>query len=265
MLADFETFRFSHDGTSRDVYRHGSGPAVVIMHEVPGITPEVERFARRVAEAGFTAFLPHLFGTPGKPFSMPYALAQVAHCCISREFAVFAEGRSSPITEWLRPLCREAHAQCGGPGVGAVGMCITGNFALALMADEAVLAPVLSQPSLPFPVTPARRRALHLSERELAAVRERTRAGCPVLGLRFTGDPLVPAERFARLREELGDAFEGVEIDSGPQNPYGIARTAHSVLTMDLVDREGHPTREALDRVLGLFRKRLLEATSAAR
>lgn len=264
MLAEFETFRFSHDGVSRDVYRRGSGPAVVIMHEVPGITPEVERFASRVAEAGFTAFLPHLFGTPGKPFSTPYALAQIAHCCVSREFAVLAEHRSSPIVDWLRPLCREAHAQCGGPGVGAVGMCITGNFALALMVDETVLAPVLSQPSLPFPLTGPKRRALHLSEGDLAVVRERARKGCPVLGLRFTADRMAPGERFARLREELGDAFEAIEIDSGPRNPHGIKRSAHSVLTLDLVDREGHPTREALERVLGLFRQRLLGAPPAA-
>lgn len=257
MLEGFDRFTFSHDGDVRDVYRSGAGPGVVVMHEVPGITPEVARFGRRVADAGFTAFLPHLFGTPGKPLSVPYALAGIVHCCISREFHVLAERGSSPITDWLRALCREAHRQCGGPGVGAIGMCMTGNFALALMVDETVLAPVLSQPSLPFGLTRAKRAALHLSDADLAIVKQRTQAGCPVLGMRFTADPMVPAERFATLRRELGDAFEAIEIDSGPGSPHGIPRSAHSVVTTDLVDETGHPTRAALDRVLSFFTERL--------
>jgi dienelactone hydrolase len=176
---------------------------------------------------------------------------------VSREFKVLAANESSPITDWLRALCRKAHADCGGPGVGAIGMCLTGNFALSLMVDESVMAPVLSQPSLPFPITAARRAALHVSPDELAVVKRRARAGCGVLGLRFTCDPACPAERFASLRRELGDGFEGIEIDSGPGNPHGIPRTAHSVVTKDLVDTDGHPTRAALDRVLSLFRERL--------
>jgi dienelactone hydrolase len=256
-LEGFDSFRFSHDGAARDVYRRGTGPGVVVIHEVPGITPEVARFARRVAEDGFTVFLPHLFGTPGKPFSAGYVLASTLHCCISREFHVLAERRSSAITEWLRALCREAHAQCGGPGVGAIGMCMTGNFALALMVDEAVMAPVLSQPSLPFPLTRAKRAAIHLSDADLAVVRTRARAGCGVLGLRFTADPMVPRERFATLARELGDGFEAIEICSDPGNPHGISQRAHSVVTRDLVDEAGHPTQTALERVLAFFRERL--------
>jgi dienelactone hydrolase len=205
-------------------------------------------------------YLPHLFGTPGKPLTPGYAVGQMARACVSREFHVLASRESSPITDWLRALCRHAHAECGGPGVGAIGMCLTGNFALALMVDECVMAPVLSQPSLPFPLGAERRRALHLSDADLATVRERAAKGCGVLGLRFTGDPLVPAERFERLRSELGEGFEAVEIDSRPGNAHGIGRTAHSVVTTDLVDEEGHPTKEALDRVMSLFRTRLRDA-----
>jgi dienelactone hydrolase len=257
-LEGFEEFTFTHDGATRTVYRAGRGPGVVIMHEIPGITPQVAAFAQRVAEAGFSAFLPHMFGTPGRPLSMPYALGQMARACISREFHVLAKRESSPITDWLRGLCRQVHAECGGPGVGAIGMCLTGNFALSLMVDPTVLAPVLSQPSLPFPLTAAHRAALHISDAELAVVKRRARAGCPVLGLRFTGDPMCPAERFATLRRELGNGFEGIEIDSSPGNPNGIPRTAHSVVTNDLVDQDGHPTRQALERVLAFFRERLL-------
>ncbi|MEM7409835.1 MAG: dienelactone hydrolase family protein [Myxococcota bacterium] len=256
-LANYDSFPFTHAGSTRTVYRRGTGAAVVVMHEVPGITPEVEGFATRVADAGFTVYLPHLFGTPEKAFSGSYAAGQMLRACVSREFSVLARGASSPITDWLRALCRSAHAECGGPGVGAIGMCLTGNFALTLMVDASVMAPVLSQPSLPLPVSAAHREALHLSDDDLARVRERAKGGCGVLGLRFTSDPLCPPERFERLRQELGDGFEGIEIDSSSGNAHGIARTAHSVVTTDLVDEAGHPTRAALDRVLGFFEERL--------
>lgn len=184
----------------------------------------------------------------------------MARACISREFHVFARNESSPITDWLRALCRRAHEECGGPGVGAIGMCLTGNFALSLMVDESVMAPILSQPSLPFGVSAAHRAALHLSQSDLEIVKKRANEGCGVLALRFTADPMCPGERFERLREELGDGFEAIEIDSSPDNPHGIGRMAHSVVTTDLVDEDGHPTQAALHRVLEVFRERLIQA-----
>ena len=256
-LAGFDQRTFTHKGKTKPVYWRGNGPGVVIIHEIPGITPQVADFGRRVAEAGYTAVLPHLFGTPNKPFSNSYALGQMARACISREITVLARKQASPITNWLRALCRDVHRQCGGPGVGALGMCLTGNFALALMVDESVMAPVLSQPSLPFPVSTSRRAAIALSDADLAKVKERTAVGCSVLGLRFTQDSFVPPERFQTLRRELGDGFEAIEIDSSPGNPHDIPQSAHSVLTNDLVDEEGHPTRQALNRVLQFFEQRL--------
>ena len=256
-LEGFEIRPFTVEGGTRDVYLRGEGPGVVVMHEIPGITPEVARFARIVADEGFRVYLPQLFGTPDKPLSNGYLAQQMIRACIGREFSMLARRASSPITDWLRGLCREAHAECGGPGVGAIGMCLTGNFALALMVDDCVMAPVLSQPSMPLPVSKSHREALHVSDDALEIVRKRAKAGCGVLGLRFTGDPLVPAERFARLRRELGAGFEGIEIDSSPGNPHQLPVSAHSVVTTELVDEAGHPTREALDRVLALFRSRL--------
>jgi len=256
-LEGFDPTTFEWEGAARTVYTRGSGPGVVVMHEIPGITPSVARFATRVADAGFRVYLPSMFGTPGQPFSVPYVLSQMARACVSREFAVLARRESSPITDWLRALCRHVHERCGGPGVGALGMCLTGNFALALMVDESVMAPVLSQPSLPFPVSASHRAALHVSDSDLAAARGRAQLGCGVLGLRFTRDPLCPPERFERLRREFGAGFEAVEVDSSPGNPHGIPRTAHSVLTKDLVDEAGHPTRAALERVLAFLRERL--------
>jgi dienelactone hydrolase len=136
-------------------------------------------------------------------------------------------------------------------------MCLTGGFALAMMVDEVLVAPVLSQPSLPFPITGAHRRDLGISDDDLAIVRKRAAAGACVLGLRFTGDILVPEARFARLREELGDRFIAVEIDSKRGNAHGIPRAAHSVLSHHFVDEPGHPTRAAMDRVLAFLSERL--------
>ena len=258
MLESFECAPFTHAGVTRPVFRAGRGPGIVVMHEIPGIYSAVAEFAERLVEEGFRVALPELFGETGRPFSGGYAAGELLRACVRREFAVLAADRSSPITDWLRALCRDLHQESGGVGVGAIGMCLTGNFALALMLEPSVRAPVLSQPSLPFPVGRRRRRGLHVSEDELAVIRERVcRQGEKVLGLRFTRDPMVPAERFDRLREELGSGFEAIEIDSSPGNAHGLSASAHSVVTKDLVDEAGHPTRVALDRVLGFFRERL--------
>jgi dienelactone hydrolase len=256
-LEGFSVGPMTFEGVTREVYRRGSGPGVIVMHEIPGITPQVATFARIVADAGFTVFAPTMFGTPDRPMTFPYAIGQILRACVNKEFHVLAANGTSPIVSWLRALCAAAHAELGGPGVGAIGMCITGNFALALMVDPVMMAPVLSQPSLPFPILPGSKRGLHLSPEDLTVVKKRASEGVPLLGLRFTGDPMCPAARFQRLREELGDSFEGIEIDSKRGNEHGIKAMAHSVVTNDLVDETGHPTRVALDRVLSFFRERL--------
>ncbi len=263
-LKDYQRFDFTDGRWTRPVYRRGSGPAVIVIHEMPGLHPAVVRFADRVAGAGMTVFCPVLFGVAGRPATHPAsALTMLGGMCVRREFHAWSAGKSSPIVDWLRALARKAHAECGGRGVGAVGMCFTGNFALAMMVDDRMLAPVLSQPSLPFPLSASRKRDLALSEPDLARVKERAAEGQCVIGLRFTGDRAVPEERFLRLREELGDKFIAVEIDSSKGNPYGNPTAAHSVLTEHLVDEPGHPTREALDQVLAFYRERLLAPSSA--
>lgn len=259
-MSDFIRYSFHHDGKSYPVYRLGQGPAVVIVHEVPGITPAVADFGRRVAAAGFTAVLPSLFGEPGRDYEPAYIAKSLAVACIRREFAAFAARQSSPVTDWLRALCRAVHAECGGRGVGAVGMCFTGNFALSLMVDPVVMAPVLSQPSLPLGVGKAARAALHVSDAELAVIRQRVQEeDLRVLGLRFTWDAACPKARFDSLRRELGEGFEAIEIDSSPLNRHRIPVYAHSVLTKDLVDKMGHPTYQALQRTLAFFREQLVE------
>ena len=254
---DFERLELTFLAETRTVFKQGTGPAVVVMHEVPGLYPGVADFGRKVVREGFTVYMPSLVGEPGRPYSIPYVVSTFARVCVMREFTIFATKRRSPVTDWLRELARHAQEECGGPGVGAVGMCLTGGFALAMMADERMLAPVLSQPSLPFALTPALGRDLGLDDETLRCVKERAARGARVMGLRFTADPLVPDARFARLRQELGEAFVAVEIDSSRGNAHGVPRGAHSVLVYHLDDSPGHPTREALDRVLAFFRERL--------
>lgn len=268
-LSDFTEGSFTHEGKTRRTFRIGSGPAVIVMAEIPGISPKVADFARRVAKIGCTAVMPHLFGKPGRDprpethgyvGTAAYAMSSLAPLCISREFTVLATGRTSPVISWLRALAAEEHERCGGPGVGAVGMCFTGGFALAMAADERIVAPVLSQPSLPLAVTPKARNSIDISPDDLAAVKHRCAAdGLKVLGLRFTGDQLVPRSRFDFLRRELGEAFVAVELPNSSANPEGLI-PPHSVLTEHLIDEEGQPTRDALDSVLDLFRERLLDA-----
>ena len=249
-LKGFERDGFEALGVRRDVWRLGTGPAVIVIAEIPGITPLVVSFARRVADAGMSVAIPHLFGEDGCEPQGSYLLRSFTRACISREFTILATGRSSPVVEWLRALARAEHERAGGPGVGVVGMCFTGGFALAMMADAPVVAPVLSQPSLPFSIGARRAADVGCSVSELAAVRAKVADGAQVLGLRFTGDPAVKASRFEPLRRELGDGFIGVEIDSSPGNPFGHRKGAHSVLTEDLSDREGSPTMAALHQVL---------------
>ena len=264
-LADFEWDAFDHGGKQRTVLRKGDGPAVIVMSEMPGITPNVARFARRVVDTGCSAVMPHLFGTPGKdPLvggrlrTAGYGVSTMLPMCVSREFTTWATNRTSPVIDWLRALAAHEHERCGGPGVGAVGMCFTGGFALAMATHPSLLAPVLSQPSLPVATRAPQRAAIDCSPRDLTTVKARCAAeGLTVLGLRFKGDRFVAPERFAFLRQQLGAAFVAIELDDESANP-GAAMKPLSVLTEHLIDEPGQPTRAALDQVLDLFRTRLL-------
>jgi dienelactone hydrolase len=260
----FEASTFEFEGAARCVYRAGNGPAVIVMSEIPGITPQVAAYAQRVVQAGYTVFMPLLFGEPMRQPTRAYALRIIAKSCISKEFRVLAANQSSPIVDWLRALSRHANGQCGGRGVGAIGMCFTGNFALAMMLEAPVLAPVLSQPSLPFALTRAKREGLHASAEEIQAAHEKIdNQGARILALRFIQDPMCPGERFARLRAEFGAAFEAIEIDEKHASP-SFPKPAHSVLTNHLIDEAGQPTREALDRTLAFLREQLGPAVQAA-
>lgn len=257
-LAEYEQFAFDDGRWTRPVYRRGAGPAVIIVHEMPGLHPLVIRFADRVAAAGMTAFCPSLFGDPGREVTTGYALGTMLKTiCISREFKAWATDESSPIVDWLRGLARKVHAECGGRGVGAVGMCFTGNFALAMMTEPAVVAPVLSQPSLPLPVGARRKPALGVSPAEIACAKRRFESeDLSLLGLRFRDDPFVPDGRFDTYKRTFGTRFEAIEIDAAHAKPDPRMRP-HSVLTVHLRDDDPEgPTKRAEQRVIQFFKER---------
>ena len=256
-LAEYEKFAFDDGRWTRDVYRRGSGPAVIVIHEMPGLHPLVLDFADRIVAAGMSAWCPSLFGEPGRPVSRGYLMGEALKAiCIRREFHVWSSDRSSPIVDWLRALAREAHGVCGGQGVGAVGMCFTGGFALAMMTEPSVVAPVLAQPSLPL-IAGSRRRAagLGVSPAEIACAEGRFEAeDLSMIGLRFKGDALVGQARFDRYKAEFGDRFEAIELDDEHAR-QGTGMAPHSVLTVHLP--ESGPGKDAETRTIGFFRERL--------
>ena len=263
-IADFTRRDLCLLGKTKPVLLTGTtGPAVIVIHEIYGFTPTLARFCRWVRDAGFRVYAPILFGEPDAGNAEEPSIARILSLCISREFTILRANRSSPVTDWLRALARLAHAECGGPGVGAIGMCVTGGFALSMALDPVVLASVLAQPGVPA-LSPA---ALDIAPADLARVQERTRHGLGLRGYRFEGDTLCQASRFATLRMAFGAAFAGTELPDSAGNPAGMkarGKPPHSVLTGDLIDGPGQPTRAAVDEVIVFLRQALQRPDSAA-
>jgi len=249
---------FSAAEFTYDVYRKGAGPGVVLIPEMPGAHPGVLALGNYLVDNGFTVVIPSLYGTPGAPAVRAGAVGVILRGCVAKEFAAFATNTDRPISHYLRALARDLNAKTPGKGVGVIGQCFSGGFALAAAVDDSVLAPVLSQPSLPMPLTTRLRRDPGVSEAELKVIEKRAAdEGLCALGLRFSGDALVPAERFATLKDRLGDAFEVIEIDSSKGNPDGFGRLAHSVLTREVREIDGQPAYEARKRVVEFLKERL--------
>ena len=249
---------FSAAGFTHDVYRKGSGPGVVLIPEMPGVHPGVLALGNHLVDNGFTVVIPSLYGTPGAPAMRPGMVPVLLRGCVAKEFAALATTRERPVANYLRALARDLNAKTPGKGVGVIGQCFSGGFALAAAVDDSVLAPVLSQPSVPLALTPKQKRDPGLSEREMKVIEKRAAEdGLCALGLRFSGDPMAPGERFTTLKDRLGDAFEVIEIDSSPGNAGGFGRTAHSVLTLEVREVDGQPAYEARKRVVEFLKERL--------
>jgi dienelactone hydrolase len=259
-LEDFDLREVSFDGVAKAVHVAGTGPAVIVMTEMPGISPHVARFSRWVRDAGFTVYMPSLFGRDGAVPDVEEGAVVFQRACMSAEFRAFAANESSPVTKWLRSLARLAHEQCAGPGVGAIGMCFTGNFALTMMLEPSMLAPVLSQPSLPLD-DPS---GIEIAPAELAAVRARLeQEDLTVMAYRFKGDRFCKAQRFAAYSEALGDRFIARVLPDSAANPdtppffEQVVASPHSVVSAHLIDEAGQPTIAARDEILSFFADRL--------
>ena len=249
---------FTAEGFTYDVYRKGEGPGVILIPEIPGAHPGVLALGNYLVDNGFTVAIPSLFGTPGAPARGMNLVPTVVRACVAKEFAAFALNKERPVTRYLRALARDLKAKTPGKGVGVIGQCFTGGFALAAAVDDSVLASVLSQPSVPIGLTAAHKRDPGFSEGEMKVIEQRAADdGLCALGLRFSGDPAAPAERFKTLKDRLGDNFEVIEIDSSPGNPDGFGRMAHSVLTLEVREREGQQAYEARTRMLEFLKRRL--------
>src|SRR3954452_21671732 len=240
VMDGWEPGEHTASGVTHPTYRKGIGPGVIGVSEIPGITEDVLGFAEEVVAQGHTVVLPHLFGQVPSRESPVAMMSSLRQACVNREFNKLKLRQTSPIADWLRSLARELHAELGGPGVGALGMCFTGGFALAMMVDDAVAAPVVAHPSLRCAIGKSRGADLNLAPADLAKVKERAAAGCQVLGLRYASD-LAVGTRFETLSHEIGDAFIRVEFPG----------RKHSTLT-------AHRQDEAVERVLAFFREKLL-------
>lgn len=261
-LQDFESRTITLDGKTKCVYTSGDGPAIIVLAEIPGISPHVARLSRWIRDAGFTVFMPSLYGPDGGIPSAEEGKEIFQAACISAEFRAFASNQSSPITTWLRSLAKHAHQECKGPGVGAIGLCFTGNFSLSMMLEPAMLAPVMCEPSLPLN-NPS---GLGIEPEVLSKIVDRLqKEDLTVLGYRFEEDPLCQAQRFAAYAEALGEHFiEKVLPDSAgnhedlPPFTKEVVGRPHSVVTAHLIDEIGQPTLAARDEIITFFKQRLL-------
>jgi dienelactone hydrolase len=225
LIDRFDERSFSHIGIEREVYSLGKGPDVVILHEIFGLDSQALELGVALSEE-FRVHLPLMFGKPGAKG------VGVLGACIRREIFLLATWRTSPIVEWLKALCRDVRDRSKSQGVGVIGMCVSGGFALTLVADDSVLAPVVAQASLPF----LHRYSLGMSPEDAAAVAERTRnlGGKCVLALRYKRDWIAPGSKIETIRRLIGEgALHYVEIDgsehstltSRPRSPVAYEAT----------------------------------------
>jgi dienelactone hydrolase len=236
---------------------------VIVLHELPGLGRPVVDFAHRLVEAGFQVHVPHLFGIVGKrqPRKNYTAL------CVSREFANLAAGVSAPITFWLRELAKYISKEASASRVGAIGMCLTGAFVIPLVLEPCVVAPVSSQPGVPFSILylytglggTKWARQLNVSNSDIAAASARlTSENITLLAFRFEKDRLCPPARFARLREAFGLHLEAHEYPCRSLFRRCFA-PRHSVLTeqYQTSGQPREPSNVAFQRVCEFLRENL--------
>ncbi len=204
---------------THDILVKGEGPPILLLQEMPGIGPETLALADRLVARGFRVYLAHFLGPFGR---LSFVGNTLRVLCIRREFHAFARGRESPIGAWFRALANEVSTREGGARVGVVGMCLTGGFALALMAEPAVAGGVASQPSLPV----LGGDALHMDTDQIAAASAGMAEKGPGLAMRYSGDKLSTGRHMAALKRAFGADLETVEFEGN----------GHALLTVHFHD-----------------------------
>lgn len=229
VLEGFAQFSFASGEFHHCVYYAGdrADPAILLMPEIAGFSPGLLMFAERVVRAGFQVYVPWLFG----PFGRRAPATNAIKLCISREFANLRAGISAPVTAWLRSLAAFISHCNGGDRIGAIGMCLTGAFAIPLIIDPEVAAAVAAQPSVPlsplFALFGVGRgawmQALNVSESDIVAARRRLASGdAQLLAVRCRADRICPHEKLARLQKEFPAGFEAREYGAaGARNRLG--------------------------------------------
>lgn len=239
----FSTNAVDGEPLAHDVYTKGEGPVVLLIQELPGIGPQMLVLADKFVDAGFRVVMPHLFGPLGK---LSFAGNITRLFCMRREFSLFSRNKASPVVNWLKALCGQVKEQYQVPGIGVVGMCLSGNFAISLMADEAVLAAVASQPSMPV----FGNSSLHMSPEDIDQIKSRLDQTGPMLAYRFKGDILCTGSKFKALDKAFNGDKERIRLRT-------LEGNKHSILTVHFIDEEGSPTVEALEEVIGYFKEKL--------
>ena len=254
------------------VFHAGSGPALLLMHELPGLAQPCVDFAGRLIEQGFQVFMPHLIG----PLMNEATLANTLRLCISREFARLKTGVSAPITDWLRDLARHIADRHGHERIGAIGMCLTGAFVIPLLIERSVQAAVASQPSVPFPslltlvfgkrfADPQSEGRINIADADLRAADGCSReAGKALVVQRFTADRLCPSARVAALSSAFAGQVETLEYETSPLRSQSWP-PPHALLTSEfnrvnpagLPAPDTDPTQQVLAHLTAFFHRHL--------
>lgn len=249
--AGFDRCVFSSGGITHSVYRTGTGPTVILMHELPGLSPTAIDLGKHIAELGYTILMPLFYGTA----CQRSGLQAFGQLCVSREFTRLRLNKTSKVTTWLRALAR---AENDGRGVAAIGMCLTGGLVLGLLLEPAVVAGVAAEPALPFSYGRAskkRKGNLGIDKDEAAELEALKK---PLIAVRFKHDDICPQERLQAMRERLGaETIEVPEHGSYSDADPPIRPGAHSVLTHDHDWTAGHPSHQAYLAVLRFLQSHL--------
>ena len=268
-LDGFSQFSLADGDIEHVVYHTGrrSDRVVLVLHELPGIAPGLLQFAGRLVADGFQVYLPWMFG--GVQRRTP--LRNLARLCISREFANLRAGVSAPVTQWLRALVSHVSRHNDDRPVGAIGMCVTGGFAIPLLLSPRVTVAVAAQPSIPVSLAwfafgrsdADGQSALNVSQADIDAARARLDAGdAQLLAVRCAADRMCPPRKLQRLEAEFPVGLTlrtyGAQADRNAQGerPHATYTKEYRLAAAAQAPAD-HPARQAYAELLAFLRQGL--------